>query len=154
LWISRGGTTAPNLVTGCPVFFNAIGDLDYDGSPYYRDWPNSTKAGPFPSPFLQQQPTTTGGKTYPQIQFVTDASATEFNTKCDILTGTGCVMPPKGPGHFYPFWTLAKVAGQCVWEFGNMRNGSTFGGDAQYGKVTPSTIGAFAGPIRMNPTAC
>ena len=39
----------------------------------------------------------------------------------------------------------------CFWEFGNMRNGNTFGGDAQYGAVGPGTIGAFAGPIRSNP---
>ncbi len=32
---THGGTVAPNLVTGCAVFFDAIGDLDYDGSPYY-----------------------------------------------------------------------------------------------------------------------
>jgi hypothetical protein len=124
-------TAAPNLVTGCDVFFNAIGDLEYDGTPYRADWPDSLRAGPFPSPFLQQQPVTVGGQRYPQIQFVTDASATEFNTGCNPSTGTGCVLPPKGPGHFYPYWTLARVGGQCVWEFGNMRNGNTFGGDAQ-----------------------
>jgi hypothetical protein len=149
---THGGTVPPNLVTGCDVFFDAIGDLDYDGTPYYADWPHSLTPGPFPSPFLQQQPVTAGGHTYPRIQFVTDASATEFNTNCDLVTGSGCVLPPKGPGSFYPYWTLAKVAGQCVWEFGNMHNGSTFGRDAQYGSVGPGTIGAFAGPIRPNPS--
>jgi hypothetical protein len=151
---THGGTAAPNLVTGCDVFFDAIGDLDYDGTPYYPDWPNSLTPGPFPSPVLQQQPVTTGGHTYPRIQFVTDASATEFNTNCDLVSGSGCVLPPQGPGNFYPFWTLAKVGGQCVWEFGNMHNGSSFGGDAQYGSVGPTTIGAFAGPIRPNPGRC
>jgi hypothetical protein len=148
---THGGTAAPNLVTGCDVFFDAIGDLDYDGSPYYPDWPDSTTAGRFPSPFLQQQPTTVGGKRYPQIQFMTDSSATQFNTKCNLTTGTGCVLPPKGPGHFYPFFTQAKVGGKCVWEFGNMHNGNSFGRDAQYGSVGPGTIGAFTGPIRANP---
>jgi hypothetical protein len=38
-----------------------------------------------------------------------------------------------------------------VWEFGNVRNGNTFGGDNQYGEVGPSTLGAFAGAIRPNP---
>jgi hypothetical protein len=151
---THGGVTAPNLVTGCAVFFDAIGDLDYDGSPYYPDWPNSVKAGTFPSPFLAQQPRTTGNSRYPQIQFVTDASATEFNTNCNLETGKGCILPPKGPGHFYPYWTLGKVGGQCVWEFGNMHNGRFFGGDAQYGKVTPTSIGAFTGPIRANPRTC
>jgi len=32
-----------------------------------------------------------------------------------------------------------------------MRNGNTFGADAQYGSVGPTTLGAFAGPIRRNP---
>lgn len=150
---THGGTAAPNLVTGCPVFFNAIGDLDYDGTPYRADWPDSTTADTFPSPFLQQQPVT-GGHRYPQIQFVTDASATEFNTNCDETSGSGCVLPPAGPGNFYPFWTLARAGGQCVWEFGNMTNGRTFGKLKQYGTVTPDTIGAFAGPIRRNPTSC
>jgi hypothetical protein len=95
-----------------------------------------------------------GNHRYPQIQFVTDASATEFNTNCNLETGKGCVLPPKGPGHFYPYWTLGKVGGQCVWEFGNMHNGRFFGGDKQYGKVTPTSIGAFTGPIRSNPTTC
>ena len=148
---THGGTAPPNRVTGCDVFFNAIGDLDYDGQPYWPDWPNSLSAGPFPSPFLQQQPTS-GGHGYPQVQFMTDASATEFNTGCDLSSGSGCILPPMGPGHFYPFFTFARVGGSCAWEFGNMRNGNTFGGDAQYGRVTPSTIGAFVGPIRPNPT--
>jgi hypothetical protein len=148
---THGGIAPPNLVTGCDVFFDAIGDLDFDGSPYYPDWPNSTTAGTFPTPFLQQQPTTVGGAGYPLIQFMTDSSATQFNTNCNLVTGTGCVLPPKGPGHFYPFWTLAHVGGQCVWEFGNMGNGDSFGQDAQYGSVGPDTIGAFAGPIRRNP---
>jgi hypothetical protein len=148
---THGGTTAPNVVTGCDVFFDAIGDLDYDGTPYHRDWPNSVKPDLFPSPFLQSQPTTVGGHHYPQVQFVTDASATELNTDCNLVTGSGCKLPPAGPGHFYPYFTQARVSGLCVWEFGNMRNGNTFGKDAQYGSVGPGTIGAFAGPIRRNP---
>ena len=148
---THGGTAAPNLVAGCDVFTDAIGDLDWDGTPYYPDWPDSVTPDRFPSTFLQLQPTTNGGHQYPAIQFMTDASASELNTNCDLNSGAGCVLPPKGPGNFYPYWTQAKVAGACVWEFGNMRNGNTFGGDAQYGSVGPDTIGAFAGPIRPNP---
>ncbi len=148
---THGGTSAPNLVTGCDVFTDAIGDLDYDGTPYYPDWPDSITPNRFPSPFLQLQPTTQGGHQYPEIQFVTDSSATQFNTDCNPVTGTGCVLPPKGPGHFYPYFTLARVGPFCVWEFGNMRNGNTFGGDAQYGSVGPGTLGAFASPVLGNP---
>jgi hypothetical protein len=149
---THGGTVPPNLVTGCDVFFGAIGDLDYDGSDYWPDWPRSLTAGPFATPFLQQQPASAGHR-YRRIQFMTDTSATEFNTGCDLVTGKGCVLPPKGPGHFFPFFTLAKVGGRCVWEFGNMANGRTFGADRQYGRVGPGTFGAFAGSVRRNP-AC
>jgi hypothetical protein len=34
-----------------------------------------------------------------------------------------------------------------------VRNGNTFGGDAQWGKVGPTTLGVFASAIRPNPTA-
>jgi hypothetical protein len=82
---------------------------------------------------------------------MTDGDASELNSGCDPVTGTGCVLPPKGPGHFYPYWTLARVGGRCVWEFGNMGNGRNFGRDRQYGKVGRGTIGAFAGPVRRSP---
>ncbi len=151
---THSGLAAKNLVTGCDVFLNAIGDLDYDGSSYWPDWPDSLAVNaknPFPTPFEQQQPTTTGGVRFASVQFETDSSATQFNTKCDLASGKGCVLPPKGPGHFYPYFTLAKVAGTCVWEFGNMSNGNAFGGDKQYGSVGPGTIGAFASRVQTNP---
>jgi hypothetical protein len=44
------------------------------------------------------------------------------------------------------------VSGKCVWEFGNMNNGRSFGGDKQYGKVRPGTMGAFAGRVRSQPS--
>ena len=36
------------------------------------------------------------------------------------------------PRALLPVLTQAKVGGQCVWEFGNMTNGKTFGRDHQY----------------------
>jgi hypothetical protein len=148
---THGGTSAPDVMTGCLVFDDAVGDLDFDGSPYWPDWPDSTSPDRFPSTFEQQQPTS-GGARYESIQFETDSSGTQPN--CNTVTGAGCTLPPAGaPGDFYPYWTLANVHGTCVWEFGNMRNGRAFGGDAQYGAVTPTSIGAFTGPIRSNP-AC
>jgi hypothetical protein len=70
---------------------------------------------------------------------------------CNPRTGKGCVLPPKG-AHFYPFFTLAKVGGACVWEFGNMPNGDTFGRDNQYGTAGLGKLGGFTGPIRRNPS--
>ena len=59
--------------------------------------------------------------------------------------------PPGGPGQFFPYWTQATVDGTCVWEFGNMRNGNTFGRDRQWGRVGPNTRGAFVSRIRAVP---
>jgi len=147
----------PNMVTGCVDDLTQNGDLDFDGTDYYPDFPNSLKPGPFPSPFLQQQPTTTGAR-YSGIQFETDAPASEINT-CVPQNPQGCaVPPPNGPGHFYPFYTLAKAGGTCVWEFGNMSNGNSFGGDQQYAHLVAH--GFFKGQLDLasavlpNPGKC
>jgi hypothetical protein len=122
--------SAPDQVTGCTG-----GDLDYDGTSYWTDWPGSVTPRMFPSPLAISRPTTVSGARYSQIQFLTDNPAS--NSRCNFSTGAGCVVPPpQAPGHFYPFWTQATVNGACVWEFGQMRNGRTFGGDKQYGTFT------------------
>jgi len=150
---THGGTAAPNLVTGCDVFLDAIGDLDYDGTSYWADWPTSAYPGRFPGATAQAQPTSDGSP-YSRIQFVTDMSATEEN--CNTTTGAGCVMPPPGPGNFYPYWTLVRDPELgCTWQFGNAgRTGESFGGDAQWGTVNPNSIGAFQSAIQENPTRC
>jgi hypothetical protein len=122
--------SAPDLATGCTG-----GDLDYHGTSYWRDWPDSTRPGMFPSELAMQQPTTVNGARYPQVQFLTDNPATDY--RCNPGKLARCVVPPpQAPGHFYPYWTQARVGGACVWEFGQMPNGNTFGGDKQYGKPT------------------
>jgi hypothetical protein len=148
---THGGTAAPNLVTGCDVFLDAIGDLDYDGSSYRADWPTSSEPGRlFPGAFVQAQPTSQG-RDYPQIQFETDLADTEYG--CDLLTGAGCTVPPPGPGHFYPYWTLVRDRQLgCAWQFGNAAaTGQSFGGDAQYGEVSFNPPGAFTSAIQRNP---
>jgi hypothetical protein len=136
----------PNLVTGCTG-----GDLDYDGTSYWANWPKSLTPGMFPSALTIGQPTTAGGR-YPQIQFLTDNPAS--NIRCNTSNGAGCVVPPtQAPGKFYPYWTLASVKGSCVWEFGQMPNGNDFGKDAQYGKFTTALgLAELAGPIMRNPS--
>jgi len=137
--------SAPNLVTGCTG-----GDLDYDGTSYWANWPKSLTPGMFPSALTITQPTT-GGTSYPQIQFLTDNPAS--NNRCNFATGAGCVVPPRqAPGKFYPYWTLAKVHGTCVWEFGQMPNGNTFGQEKQYGQPT-NALGLLedASAIMRNP---
>ena len=135
----------PNLVTGCTG-----GDLDYDGTSYWRNWPSSNTPNLWPSA-LTITPPVTGGSGYSQMQFLTDNPAT--NIKCNTQTGAGCVVPPtQAPGKFYPYWTLAKVSGTCVWEFGQMTNGKSFGGDKQYGKFTTALgLPELASKIIPNP---
>lgn len=108
-------------MTGCDVTFSG-GDVDFDGTPYWADWPTSTTPGQFPSTFLQQAPSTVGGGNYPQFQFQTDVALSELTCSG---AGSGCaVPPPAAPGAFYPYWTRSSP---CTWEFGNMPNGTTFG---------------------------
>jgi hypothetical protein len=137
--------SAPDLVTGCTG-----GDLDYDGTSYWADWPDSLTPHKFPSPLTMQQPTTVDGTGYSQIQFLTDNPAT--NSLCDPTAPVDCVVPPpQTPGQFYPYYTQAKVNGACVWEFGNMANGNTFGGDQQYGSFTTALgLAEDASPIVPN----
>ncbi|HET7428168.1 MAG TPA: hypothetical protein VFJ66_01850, partial [Gaiellales bacterium] len=146
---THGGLAPPNIVTGCVSFFGA-GDVDFDGTSYWPDWPDSLTPNRHPSPFLQQQPTSRGS-TYPLRQFQTDAAASEVTCQTN---GQGCSVPPPaplGPGHFYPYWTQARVNGTCVWEFGRMRNGNTFGGARQYGHPALRWyFGNLEGPITRN----
>lgn len=139
----------PNLVTGC-VDFLAGGDTDFDGTPYWADWPTSTTPNTFPSTFLQDQPSS-NGHAYANVQFETDAAASEAT--CGPATLSGCAVPaPGSPGAFYPYFTQAPVGGQCEWEFGQMANGNNFGGAAQYDGPSDYFFGTLAGPIIPNPS--
>ncbi len=62
--------------------------------------------------------------------------------------------PPIAPGKFSPYWTLvsAPKSGACTWEFGDMQNGETFGGDAQYGKINENNFPDLAS--RFYPNTC
>jgi hypothetical protein len=138
----------PNIVTGCEDTLFQNGDLDFDGNPYWPDWPTSTTSNLYPSTFQQLAPTTVRGLGYPRFQIQTDAALSE--SSCAYPNTSGCkVPPPTAPGKFYPYWTLTKA---CVLEFGNMRNGNTFGRFAQYGTVPPGLgYPELFGPIMSNP---
>ncbi|HUY60690.1 MAG TPA: hypothetical protein VMW49_02335, partial [Candidatus Dormibacteraeota bacterium] len=135
---SGGESAAPNLVTGCLNFFNG-GDLDYDGTPYWADWPTGTHPTTVPSTMQIQPPRTQSGDQtigYSQVQFEADNGFSDY--RCQVFTGVGCTVPPPGPGGFYPFWTQTH---SCAWEFGNVAAGNTFGAVAQYGQPYPLAVG-------------
>jgi hypothetical protein len=148
-----GTSTQPDVATGCQdnVFQN--GDLDFDGSPYWTEWPTSTTAGKYPGSFVDWMPTTKSSQ-YSQFFLQTDIALSE--STCTSSTLSGCTVPPQGPGNFYPYWSETSVGGQCAFEFGNVSSGGvkTFGKDAQYGtdKFLDFGYPEFEGPLKS--TAC
>ncbi len=138
------------------------GDLDFDGITYRgTSWPNGSPNVPTSARFAG--PFTTGGATYPQIQFESDAPGSEF--LCNFATEFNCQVPPLG-ARFYPFWSLTSKKGQgvghglfptgaCTWNFGNFIPQVTtnaFGRDAQYGSANFARYGGTTiSGVRSNP---
>jgi hypothetical protein len=145
---------APDEVTGCLDFFTQNGDLDFDGSAYWADWPTGTSpTAKFPSTFVQSLPSS-GGNGYSQFMIQTDVALSE-STCPGTSDTTGCSVPaPNTPGQFYPFWSRVTSGGSCVLQFGNVSAGS-MGGDSQYGTDQAPTLGypEFEGPVTSN-TSC
>jgi hypothetical protein len=145
------GGSAPDLATGCQdnVFQN--GDLDFDGTEYYPEWPTGTSpTATLPSSFVQQLPTSGGGG-YSRFFIQTDVALSE--STCSGTTTTGCSVPPNGPGGFYPYWTRVSTPKGCSIEFGNVSStGNNYGQDAQYGTDQIATLGypEFEGPVMQN----
>jgi hypothetical protein len=151
-----GTSTEPDLYTSCQDNEFQNGDLDFDGSPYWTEWPTSLKPNIYPGSFLDQFPTT-NGRQYSQFLFQTDIALSE--STCTATTLSGCTVPPQGPGGFYPYWTqLQAHSGSCALEFGNVSHGfglNTYGKDAQYGTNQFPTLGypEFIGPVHNNACA-
>jgi hypothetical protein len=134
--------TARWPVAGCQTNVFQNGDLDFDGNSYRADWPDGT-AG-HPTSFRYLGPFTPNSGSYPTIQYETDIAASEIT--CDVATGAGCTAPPAAAA-FYPFWSIARSNGLCIWNFGNDVRGATiedFGKTAQYG--TPD-VARFGGTL-------
>ena len=145
-------------VAGCLDNLFQDGDLDFDGTDYQANtWPDGTAN--HPTAFRYIGPFTRAGNLYRQIQFESNAPASEI--LCDTTTGAGCEVKPQG-SDFYPFWSLnntQRVDGSpreaCVWNFGNVLPGvtqRTFGKDAQYGVPDVARFGGTnTSPVMPNP---
>jgi hypothetical protein len=147
-------------VAGCLDNFFQNGDLDFDGTSYTASaWPNGTPN--HPTAFEYIGPFTTGGASYPQVQYETNVPQSE--SLCNVGTGSGCAVRPAG-SDFYPFWSLNNSQrllgpltrpGTCVWNFGNILPGVTtqaFGGDAEYGTPDLARFGGTSiSPVLANP---
>jgi hypothetical protein len=138
-----GTSTPPNRMTGCQANIFQNGDLDFDGSPYWTEWPTSVAPNIYPGSFVELFPTTHGHQ-YSQFNFQTDVALSE--SSCGPQSNgtgylSGCTVPPPGPGGFYPYWSMFHSGSSCVFLFGNVSAGNTFGKDAQYGMNQFNTLG-------------
>jgi len=151
-----GTSTAAVQVDNCQdnVFQN--GDLDFDGTPYWTEWPTGLIPGLHPSSFLEKFPTS-NGRQYSQYFFQTDIALSE--STCTSTTLSGCTVPPQGPGGFYPYWSSLNLGpfGGCSLEFGNVSGilVDNHGKDAEYGTNQFATLGypEFEGAVQNNPCA-
>jgi hypothetical protein len=117
-------------------------DIDFDGTPYLRDWPG-TNPDPNADAQLHAQSFTftsplSNGRNYDRLAFEADLPAIEFFTGCDTSTGAGCVNPPPGAS-FYPLYSTTGRSA-CAWrEGGTYMPGTTntFGGSStsEYGPL-------------------
>ena len=147
---------APDTMTGCVDDLFQNGDLDFDGTPYYPEWPvAATPTAKFPGSFVESLPTTAGSQ-YKKFFIQTDLALSE--STCSGTTTAGCSVPPPGPGHFYPYWTRTTTRRGCFLEFGNVSTGNgvdSYGEDAQYGKDRVAKLGypEYEGPVMDNTCA-
>jgi hypothetical protein len=146
------GNHDPNLVSGCLDNLFQNGDLDFDGSPYWPEWPTGTSpTDKYPGSFVQTAPTS-NGHTYGQYFIQTDTALSE--STCTPTGGCG-VPAPNAPGKFYPYWSEDTVKGQCTILFGNVagtKSINDFGKEAQYGTVQWAKLGypEFEGKVKGN----
>jgi len=130
----------PNTMNGC-LNFDGGGDVDFDGTSYWADWPTGiAPTGATPGSFAQSTPTS-NGRRYEQSFFQTDLALSE--TTC-AESFSGCTVPPNGPGNFYPYWSTVTKGNQCSIVFGNVSGGpgvNDYGKAAQYGADLRNEIG-------------
>jgi hypothetical protein len=143
----------PNMQTGCLNFLNG-GDIDFDGTSYWPDWPTSINVtAKTPGSFVQSAPTTSGQK-YAQSFFQTDLALSE--STCSQAS-SGCTVPPNGPGKFYPYWSTQGGGANCKILFGNVATGNevnNYGKDAQYGKDLAPELGYDEFEGKIGPAVC
>ena len=137
-----GSVSPPDQMTGCQDNVYQNGDLNFDGTPYWREWPTSRSVtSKYPSSFVESPPTT-ASRAYAQFFFQTDVALSE--SACGPSDTAACTVPPAGPGHFYPYWSEVASGGKCTFLFGNVSSGTglkNFHKDLQYGTVQLKTLG-------------
>ncbi len=131
-------------LTGC---FAGVGDFDWDGTSYQRDWPGTLANRRLDrrlheTPLMISSPTTRGHQ-YRRALFEVNLPSNEtpdVGGVCDTSTGEGCTLPAPGTA-FYPIWTTRMVGGKCTFQQGGdlMPHRRDFGGNVttEYGHLFP-----------------
>lgn len=116
----------------------------FDGTPYQTVWPDgNTRLHPTPIRFSSPQTGLFFNNNYSRIAF--EADLPRIESTCNRTTGAGCTLIPitddGTPAAFYPFFSVAHMGDDCVWQLGNHIPGSRdFGRNAQYGNLLPLTF--------------
>jgi hypothetical protein len=138
-----GGCALP--VTSFLPFGGCFADnIGFDGAPYRLDWPDGMPN--HPTPFTLTSPLTGSPGAYTQYQrmaFEADLPLIEAEgglQGCSQFVPIGCTHIPiaddGAPADFYPFYSISKRPGDCLWLEGNDVPGVTtndFGQQSQYG---------------------
>jgi hypothetical protein len=150
-----GITADPNTMTGCLDFLSG-GDIDFDGTSYWPDWPTGiAPTNTLPGSFVQSAPLT-NGEPYSESFFQTDVALSE-SACAESEDTSGCTVPPQGPGNFYPYWSTITSGNDCSIVFGNVSGGpgiNDYGKDAQYGIDLRPFIGYDEFEGRVMPAVC
>ena len=153
----RACFAASQLPAGAvPVSGCLATDIDFDGVPYFNNWPG-TLANPAQDRQLHAQPirftspVTNGVRQFERVAFEADLPRIEnaVTPACNRTTGANCVNPPPGAA-FYPFFTTHQSLGgvACNWQEGGAHipgTTNTFGGSSTtaYGPLLTLT---YPGP--------
>ena len=89
----------------------AGGDLDFDGQPYYADWPTGPRRrrhGPEASPSNGRRRTASSMGSSTSRPTSPSARATCSGDRPERLHRSA-----EGPGHFYPYWSESAAGGGC-----------------------------------------
>jgi hypothetical protein len=141
-----------NEIAGCLA---AAGDLDFDGSSYWTEWPTGlSPTSVYPGALLESAPTSDGHQ-YAQWFAQTDVPLVESSCQDSATNTSGCTVPPPGPGGFYPYFSQVKSGSSCSFALGHLSTGAgvaDFGGAAQYGSDRYAALGfpEFEGPAYDN----
>jgi hypothetical protein len=139
-------------VTGCSL----TNDPGFDGYSYQKLWPDGNTTM-HPTPFQFSSPLTGPGYNvqYSQAAIETDLPAIELGTEtganaCNVTSGVNCTLIPitdtGAPAAFYPFYSITRTSGGCMWQFGNSIPGqiTDFGKNAQYGTLLAQNYTALS----------